>query len=302
MEGLKKTFKIALLQMEVQKNKVMNIMRAQEMIEEAASSGANVVVLPEMFICNYDKDSFISNAEPIVDYADNDKATAARMLSSSARDNDVYVIGGSIPEKREDGWIYNTSACFNRSGDLAAKYSKTHLFDIDIPGKAAFKESEYLRPGTSFGVFDTEYCKFGIGIWYDARFPDLSHILCRDMGVEFLVFPAAFTKATGQMHWDILRKARALDNQSYFAFWSPARPDNTDLYQTWGYSSVTDPWGQLVEEVGHEESILYADIDLNVVDQSRSQIPWYSQRRNEMYQLKSVVKEHSEDEAKKYIP
>ena len=110
MEAVKKTFKIALCQMEVQKNKLMNIMRAEEMIEEAASSGANVVVLPEMFICNYDKDSFKENEEPIVDYEKNEEATATRMLSKAAKDNGVYVIGGSIPEKREDGFTYNTCA------------------------------------------------------------------------------------------------------------------------------------------------------------------------------------------------
>lgn len=273
MDTLRKTFKIALCQMEVQRNKVMNIMRAQEMIEEAASSGANVVVLPEMFICNYDKDSFKENAEPIVDFRENELATAARMLSKAALDNDVYIIGGSIPEKREDGGVYNTTACFNRSGDLATKYSKVHLFDIDIPGRATFKESEFLKPGTSFALFDTEYCKFGLGICYDVRFPDFSNILCREMGADFLIFPAAFTKPTGEMHWDILRKGRALDNQSYFAFCSPARPEDTTRYQCYGYSSVIDPWGKIVDEGDSEESIIYADIDLNMVDQCRAQIP-----------------------------
>ena len=164
MEIAKKTFKMALIQMEVQRSKSANILKAKEMIGKAADSGANVVVLPEMFICNYDRQSFEENAEPISTYKEDETATAARMLSEAAKEHEIYIIGGSIPEKREDGWVYNTSACFDKTGDLAAKYSKIHLFDIDIPGRATFKESEFLRPGSSFSVFDTEYCKFGLGI------------------------------------------------------------------------------------------------------------------------------------------
>lgn len=301
MEAVKKTFKLALIQMEVQRNKAKNVLRAKEMIQEAASNGANVVVLPEMFISNYDRNSFEENAEPIVNYKEDESATAARMLSEAAKENDVYVIGGSIPEKREDGWVYNTSACFNKNGDLAAKYSKMHLFDIDIPGKATFLESEFLKPGTSFATFDTEYCKFGLGICYDVRFPDFSHVLCREMGADFLIFPAAFTKHTGELHWDILRKGRAVDNQAYFAFCSPARPEDTTRYQTYGHSCILDPWGKILSECDHTEEIIYSDIDLGVIDQCRSQIPCYKQRRTDLYQLKRVVKQCPEDSAK-YAP
>lgn len=156
---------------------------------------------------------------------------------------------------------------------MATKYSKAHLFDIDIPGKFKFKESEYLKAGTSFALFDTEYCKFGIGICYDVRFPDFSQILARDMGAEFLLFPACFNTTTGPLHWDILRKGRALDNQTFFAFCSPARPEDTTRFQAYGHSSVVDPWGKVIEDSEHEETIIYADIDLNLIDQSRASIP-----------------------------
>lgn len=176
-----------------------------------------------------------------------------------------------------------------------------HLFDIDIPGKATFLESEFLKPGNDFGVFDTEYCKFGLGICYDVRFPDFSQVLCRNMGADFLIFPAAFTKHTGELHWDILRKGRALDNQAYFAFCSPARPEDESRYQAYGHSSVVDPWGKIISECDIKEEILYTDIDLSVVDQCRAQIPCYKQRRTDLYQLKIAVKESTED-ASKYIP
>lgn len=274
MEAVKKTFKMALIQMEVQRNKATNILKAKELISKAAESGANVVVLPEMFICNYDRKSFEENAEPILSFQTDEKATAARMLSEAAKENEVYIIGGSIPELRDDGWVYNTSACFDKSGDLAAKYSKVHLFDIDIPGRATFKESEFLKPGSDFTVFDTEYCKFGIGICYDVRFPDFSQVLCRDHGADFLVFPAAFTKPTGELHWDILRRGRALDNQAYFAFCSPARPEEEEgRYQPYGFSSFVDPWGKVLEQCDQHENIVYQDIDISVVQECRAQIP-----------------------------
>ena len=301
MDVVKKTFKMALIQMEVQRSKAKNVIKAKEMICEAADYGANVVVLPEMFICNYDRKSFEENAEPIVNFRDDEKATAARMLSESAKEHGIYIIGGSIPEKREDGGVYNTSACFNKTGDLASKYSKVHLFDIDIPGKATFKESDFLKEGTHFSLFDTEYCRFGIGICYDVRFPDFSQVLCRDMGADFLVFPAAFSKHTGTLHWDILRRGRALDNQVHFAFWSGARPDDETRYQAYGFSSFVNPWGKVTEEWETGEDIVYSDIDISIVDQCRAQIPCYSQRRTDLYQLKIVVKEAEEDPTQ-YVP
>ena len=273
-------------------------MRAQELIEEAATSGAQVIVLPEMFICNYDMKSFEENAEPIVNFKEDEESTAAKMMSKAAKDNNVYIIGGSIPEKREDGRIYNTCACFNKNGDLAAKYSKAHLFDIDIPGRAVFKESDFFTAGTSFALFDTEYCRFGLGICYDLRFPDFSQVLCREMGAEFLIFPAAFTKHTGGLHWDILRKGRAVDNQIFIGLCSPARPDDESRYQAYGHSCVLDPWGKVLEECEHEEDVIYADIDLGIIDESRTQIPCYTQRRTDLYQLKATIKELSQDASK----
>jgi len=253
------------------------------------------------FISNYDRDSFEANSESIVDYKENDSATAARMLSEAAKEHGVYIIGGSIPEKRDDGWVYNTSACFNKSGDLTTKYSKAHLFDIDIPGKITFKESEFLRPGTSFAIFDTEYCRFGLGIWYDVRFPDFSQVLWRDLGADFLIFPSAFSVHTGNLHWDILRKGRALDNQAYFAFCSPARPEDESRFQAYGSSSIVDPWGKVLTEWDEKEHIVYQDIDINVIEECRAQIPCYSQRRNDLYHVKATVKQ-SEEDPSKYIP
>lgn len=254
--------------MKLQLEKVKNIAKAKEMIEQAASEGAQVVVLPEAFVCNFSLFPTHENAEPIDGFEENKEATVANMLSQAAKDNDIYIIGGSIPERREDGNIYNTCPCFNREGELITKYTKCHLFDVDIPGKITKKESDFFKFGKEFKTFETEYCTFGLGICYDARFPDFAEILCREMGAQFLVYPSVFTIPTGEMHWDILRKTRALDNQAYFAFCSAARPVETpELFQVYGHSSVVDPWGKVIADSEHDECIVYADIDISKVDE-----------------------------------
>ncbi|CAI2377381.1 unnamed protein product [Moneuplotes crassus] len=284
-------FKMALVQMKMQREKAKNVLKAHKMISEAAEAGADVIVLPEAFTCNYSKFPILENAEPIDDYETNEEATAARMLSEAAKEHSVYIIGGSIAERRDDGKIYNSSPCFDKEGNLALKYTKCHLFDVEIPEKdIKIKESDFYEFGDNFGIFETEYCKFGIGICYDARFPDFSQVLCREMGAEFLVMPAVFTAPTGEMHWDILRKTRALDNQAFFAFCSAARPiEDPTLHQCYGHSSIVDPWGKVICDSGHEETIVYSDIDMTIVEECRSQIPCYSQRRHDLYKLDKVT-------------
>ena len=164
-----------------------------------------------------------------------------------------------------------------------------HLFDVNITGKIKFQESEVISKGSEFWVFETEYCKFGIGICYDVRFPDYSQLLCREKGVEFLVFPSAFSITTGSLHWDILRKIRPLDNQAFFAFSSPARPvDDEEMYQAYGHSSVVDPWGKVIADSEHDEEIIVSEVDIAKVYECREQIPWYSQRRTDLYTYKIV--------------
>lgn len=158
------TFKIALIQMKMQEEKVDNIQKAKEMLTEAAEAGAQVLVLPEAFTCNYSRFPSGDNAEPIDDFETNDKATAAKMLSQVAADHSVYIIGGSMAERRDDDIIYNTCPCFDKQGKLVAKYTKCHLFDVEIPGKVSIKESKFYAKGEEFVTFDTEFCKFGIGV------------------------------------------------------------------------------------------------------------------------------------------
>mmetsp|Transcript_12252 Transcript_12252/g.10555 ORF Transcript_12252/g.10555 Transcript_12252/m.10555 type:complete len:133 (+) Transcript_12252:159-557(+) len=132
------------------------------------------------------------------------------MLQETAKKNNIYLVGGTIPEKEGD-FIYNTSLVFDRTGQVIGKHRKVHLFDIDIPGKITFKESEYLKPGNQITIVDTEYGKIGIAICYDMRFPELA-LLMSKKGAKMLVYSGCFNQTTGPLHWELILRSRALDN------------------------------------------------------------------------------------------
>ncbi|CAL8255402.1 unnamed protein product [Merluccius merluccius] len=165
--------------------------------------------------------------------------------------------------------------------------SLIHLFDIDVPGKIRFQESETLSPGSAFSVFETPFCKVGVGICYDIRFAEMAQLYSK-MGCELLVYPGAFNMTTGPAHWELLQRARALDNQLYVATASPAR-DETSSYIAWGHSTVVNPWGEVISSTGSEEAVVYAEIDLQYLADVRQQIPVTVQRRDDLYAVKPVA-------------
>ena len=151
---------------------------------------------------------------------------SSQKLAEMARLSKVWLVGGSFPERCSDtGRLYNTSLTFAPDGRQVACLRKLHLFDIDIPGRITFKESESLTAGNRLQMVDTGFCRFGLGICYDARFPDLAQLYA-DRGCQLLLYPGAFNMTTGPAHWELLCRARALDNELFCAFCSPARdPD-----------------------------------------------------------------------------
>lgn len=157
----------------------------------------------------------LSNKEPIDNFETNEAAQTTRLLSGLAKELGIYLIGGSIPEAiPEEDKVYNTCLCFDKEGKIQARHRKQHLFDINIPGKVQFFESDFMRPGEAqFTVFETEFCKIGIGICYDVRFFEYSQILVRDYGCKVLAFPANFAMRTGELHWYTHLKSRALEYQ-----------------------------------------------------------------------------------------
>jgi len=237
-------------------------------------------VYQECFNCPYSNDSFPTYAEPIPG------GPSTAMLQEAAKEHSIYLVGGSIPE-REDDRLFNTSVVFDPQGKLIAKHRKIHLFDVSVPpgeGRPGitFKESDTLTPGkevTSFTI--TEWCEIGLGICYDIRFPEMAQVLAK-RGVKMMIYPGAFNTTTGPAHWELLQRARAVDNQVYVATVSPARnPDSK--YQAWGHSTVVDPWGTIVATTEHNEAVIFADIDLDRVDQVRNMLPVLQQKRTDLY-------------------
>ena len=241
-----------------------NMDAVRDMLDQYKGEMPDFLLLPEIFTCPYDNSQF-----PL--FAQKDGDSVYCFLSELARTNHFYVIGGSVPERDEEGKIYNTSYVFDRKGELIGKHRKVHLFDIDVPGGQYFKESDVLSPGKEMTVFDTEYGRMGVCICFDIRFPDL-FLQMRRAGVRMVFVPAAFNMTTGPAHWQTLFRSRALDQQIFMAGCSPAR-DETASYIAYGHSIVTDPWGRILKELDEKEGILDIELDLAETDRIRTQIP-----------------------------
>lgn len=273
----KNNLKIALCQTLVEDNKEKNVSRAVDFIERAADNGANIVSLGEMFNCPYRSDAFKLYAEEV------HNSYTLNALSSVAKEKGIYIIGGSIVEKEEENY-YNTSFIFNKEGKIIEKHRKMHLFDVDIENKVKMKESDTFSYGDNITVFDTEYCKIGVAICYDMRFPEIFRIMV-DRGVKIIIVPAAFNNVTGPAHWDTLVKSRAVDNQVYFGAVSPARNEK-ETYLAYGHSKICDPFGNVLGELNENESILYSDIDFEYLEKVRAELPLLKHRRLDLYRIK----------------
>ncbi|XP_054829961.1 omega-amidase NIT2 [Eublepharis macularius] len=277
LKGVMANFRIALIQLQVSAAKTENLNRASGLVRTAATQGAKLVILPECFNSPYGTQFFPEYAEKI-------PGESTQKLSEIAKECNIYLIGGSIPEE-DAGKLYNTCTVFGPDGAMLAKHRKIHLFDINVPGKIRFQESETLSPGSSFSVFDTPYCKIGLGICYDIRFAELAQIYTQK-GCQLLVYPGAFNLTTGPAHWELLQRGRAVDNQVYVAGVSPAR-DEKASYVAWGHSTVVNPWGEIIAKAGAEETVIYADIDLKKLAEVRQQIPIFSQKRSDLYTVQA---------------
>jgi len=268
------SFVYAAIQLRVTANKEDNLNSARGKILEASKQGAQVICLPECFTCPYGTQFFRQYSENAED------GPTQKMLSSIAQETSCYIVGGSFPEIDQDQ-IFNTCLIFDRKGKMIGKHRKIHLFDIDIPGKIKFIESETLTRGSSLTTVDTEFGKIGVGICYDMRFPELAH-LYQQQGCVLICYPGAFNKTTGPAHWELLQRSRAIDNQLFVSAVSIAR-DTSAGYIAWGHSSVVNPWGEVISSAGEKEETIYSTIDTNKITEIRNQIPVLKQKRYDVY-------------------
>ncbi|KAK9078940.1 hypothetical protein SSX86_002999 [Deinandra increscens subsp. villosa] len=264
-------FMIGLCQLSVTADKERNIAHARLAIEEAAEKGAKLVVLPEIWNSPYSNDSFPVYAEDIDAGADSSPSTT--MLSEVACSLKITIVGGSIPERSGDK-LYNTCCVFGTDGKLKAKHRKIHLFDINIPGKIVFEESKTLTAGGTPTVVDTDVGRIGIG----------AHLLC---------YPGAFNMTSGPLHWELLQRARAVDNQLYVATCSPARDAGSE-YVAWGHSTLVGPFGEVLATTEHDEAIIISEIDYSLLGPRRTNLPLQKQLRGDLYSLVDLQRLNSQ--------
>ncbi|KAF1084128.1 2-oxoglutaramate amidase [Sporotomaculum syntrophicum] len=267
--------KLAVCQINVTADKRFNINNARDVVFRAASQGAQIVLLPEMFNCPYETSLFPDYAESYPD------GETVQMLSRVAAELGIVLVGGSIPE-RDGDIVYNTCFVFGQQGGLLGRHRKMHLFDVDLPDLNV-QESSTLGPGRDFTVVDAGICKIGVMICFDVRFPELARLLAL-AGVDMLLIPAAFNMVTGPAHWDLTMRMRAVDNQVYVAAASPARDEQAE-YVTYGHSMVVDPWGTVVAQAGTGEEIIVAEVNLETIREVRERLPLLAQRRTDLYDL-----------------
>ncbi|KAL7947505.1 carbon-nitrogen hydrolase [Trichoderma barbatum] len=281
---LKKPVKIALVQLASGADKATNLKHAASQVAKAASGGSKIVVLPECFNSPYGTDFFPKYAETLLPLPPaKEQAPSYYALSAMAAENKVYLIGGSIPELNPNTKKhYNTCLIFGPDGALLSTHRKMHLFDINIPGKITFRESDVLSPGNKVTLVDLpEYGKIAVGICYDVRFPELATIAARK-GAFALIYPGAFNLVTGPLHWKLLAQARAVDNQIYVGMCSPARILDSP-YPAWGHSMILDPMAAVLVETEEGEAIIEAELNGDKITDTRRNIPLETQRRFDVY-------------------
>lgn len=277
---MKKGFKAAACQLTVGADKGGNIELARSMIARAASGGARLVVLPEMFNCPYVASEFTRFAETYPE------GETFNMLSRAAREEKIYLVGGSVPE-REGSGVYNSSFVFGPNGESLGRHRKVHLFDVDLPGGVRIKESSTLARGEQITIIDTEFGKIGVAICYDIRFPEMIRLMAM-AGAGLIVVPAAFNMTTGPAHWEMVFRCRAVDNQVYVLAASPAR-DPGAPYVAYGHSMLVDPWGQVMARAGDGEEIIFGDISPERILQVRQELPLLAHRRVDLYRLEATL-------------
>lgn len=259
------TYLAAVIQMTSTSNKADNVEKAERMIRLAAARGARLVGLPETFNWRGKRTEEPAAAENL----DGETLTAFGRL---ARELEIYLLAGSITEHvPNQSRRYNTSVLFAPDGTRLAVYRKIHLFDIDLPGRVTVKESDAKMPGSEVVTAATTIGTIGLSVCYDVRFPELYRRLVY-AGANIITIPSAFTFPTGEAHWEVLIRARAIENQSYVL--APAQfGTNVHGFADYGNSMIVDPWGRVLARAGDQEGVLLAPLDIEYLERVRRELP-----------------------------
>jgi predicted amidohydrolase len=266
------TFKVALIQMRSGLDPEANLATVLADVDEAKRGGADYVQTPEMTnVLENKRERLLTKI-----FSEEQDPTLAT-LREVARKLSVYIHLGSLAVKASPEKAANRGFLINRNGDIAARYDKIHMFDVDLAGGESYRESSTYRPGDLAVVADLPWGRLGLTVCYDLRFPALYRALA-EAGASFLAIPSAFTKQTGEAHWHVLMRARAIENGCY-VFAAAQGGMHEHGRETFGHSLVVDPWGKIIAEGGTEPGVIFAEIDPAQVATARGRVPSLSHGR-----------------------
>ena len=266
--------RVAAVQLNSGNDKDRNLEVAARLVTEAAADGAQLVALPEKW-------NLLGTASELDDGAEGLDGPTLSAVGSWAAELGIWVLAGSIAERRPGAdRLFNTSCLIDPAGELMATYSKLHMFDVDVGG-VSYRESEREQPGDEVVLADVGGVELGLSVCYDLRFPELYRILAV-RGARLLAVPSAFTTPTGRDHWQVLLRARAIENQAFVL--APNQSGKAPpQYDSYGHSAIVDPWGTVLAEAADGEGFVAADLDLERQAEIRSSLPSLANRRPEAY-------------------
>ena len=264
--------RVAIVQLSSTDDVADNLKQTIELVNRAADQGAAFIALPE----NY---GFLRREGLPYPCAQDVDGEIVGALRSLARDRSVWILGGSFPEAIPDSSrVYNCSVLVSPSGEVVAQYRKMHLFDVDLGSDGgSFRESDSIAPGDQVVSAKTDFGILGMSICYDLRFPELFRELA-SQGAHFVSVPSAFAPGTGRDHWEVLLRARAIENQVFVIAPAQCGQHSADR-SSYGRSMIVDPWGLVLAQAGDEPGVIVADCDLGRLERVRNAIPCLQNRR-----------------------
>ncbi|PIN03391.1 Carbon-nitrogen hydrolase [Handroanthus impetiginosus] len=252
-----------------------NFSTCSRLVKEAVTAGAKLLCFPENFSYVGSKSgNSLAIAEPL-------DGPIMKKYCSLAKESSIWLSLGGFQEKgSDDSHLRNTHVLIDDAGNIRSTYSKMHLFDVDVPGGAVYKESSFTEAGNDVVAIDSPFGRLGLTVCYDLRFPDLYQELRFRHGAEVLMVPAAFTKVTGEAHWETLLRARAIETQCYVIA-AAQGGKHSEERESYGDSLIIDPWGKIVGRLSDRTStgIAVADIELSVIQSVRSKMPISQHRK-----------------------
>ncbi len=266
--------KVAAIQMASSPRMEANFTEAERLLAAAAADGAKLAVLPEYFAqFGLPEEERVQSAEEF------GEGPVQSFLEQQARLTGMWIVGGSLPLRGKGSRVRGASLLYDDKGRVVARFDKIHLFDVHIPGREErYEESGWTEPGEGITVVDTPFGRLGMAVCYDLRFPELFRRMAAE-GAEIFVLPAAFTAATGKAHWEILVRARAIENLAYMVA-AAQGGIHANGRETWGESMIVDPWGTVLDRCEENGGgVVTADIDLERLRALRRSFPVLEHRQ-----------------------